>query len=87
MHTSDTVNTTAASTTAAVNTTAVANTENTTDSAAAARHERFGKLPERVPYQDMVEVKPASPKESVRDAYDPEASWMSFSCLAADLGL
>ncbi|MET9657233.1 hypothetical protein [Streptomyces sp. NPDC006510] len=67
-----------------VNTT---NSENTTDSAAAARHERFGKLPERVPYQDMVEVKPTSPKESARDAYDPEGSWMSFSCLAADLGL
>ncbi|MEV5201359.1 hypothetical protein [Streptomyces sp. NPDC053720] len=62
-------------------------TEITVDSAAAARHERFGKLPERVPYQDMVEVRPASPNESARDAYDPESSWMSFSCLAADLGL
>ncbi|MCX4851437.1 hypothetical protein OHB19_40475 [Streptomyces sp. NBC_00893] len=59
----------------------------TVDSAAAARHERFGKLPERVSYQDMVEVRPASPSESARDAYDPESSWMSFSCLAADLGL
>ncbi|WP_323183089.1 MULTISPECIES: hypothetical protein [unclassified Streptomyces] len=64
-----------------------ANVEITVDSAAAARHERFGKLPERVPYQDMVEVRPASPNESARDAYDPEGSWMSFSCLAADLGL
>jgi hypothetical protein len=62
-------------------------TENAADSAAVARHERFGKLPERIPYQDMVEVKPASPRESARDAYDPEGSWTSFSCLAADLGL
>ncbi|MFD0339757.1 hypothetical protein ACFVH0_13825 [Streptomyces sp. NPDC127117] len=61
--------------------------EITADSAAVARHERFGKLPERVPYQDMVEVRPASPNKSARDAYDPEGSWMSFSCLAAGLGL
>lgn len=79
-----------AKTAGAANTANTANTpdvEITVDSAAAARHERFGKLPERVPYQDMVEVRPASPNESARDAYDPEGSWMSFSCLAADLGL
>ncbi|WP_329203690.1 hypothetical protein [Streptomyces sp. NBC_01435] len=70
-----------------VSTADAASSENTTDSAAAARHERFGKLPERVPHRDMVEVKPASPREPARDAYDPEGSWMSFSCLAADLGL
>ncbi|MFE3147202.1 hypothetical protein ACFXJ6_11140 [Streptomyces sp. NPDC059218] len=79
-----------AKTSGAANTANTANTANveiTVDSAAAARHERFGKLPERVPYQDMVEVRPASPNEPARDAYDPEGSWMSFSCLAADLGL
>ncbi|MFE3945820.1 hypothetical protein ACFXPV_28775 [Streptomyces sp. NPDC059118] len=70
-----------------VDTENTARSESATDSAAAARHERFGKLPERVPYRDMVEVKPASPREPARDAYDPEGSWMSFSCLAADLGL
>ncbi|MEU9565197.1 hypothetical protein AB0D16_24685 [Streptomyces sp. NPDC048161] len=70
-----------------VSTANAASSENTTDSAAAARHERFGKLPERVPYRDMVELKPASPREPARDAYDPEGSWMSYSCLAADLGL
>ncbi|MES9509336.1 hypothetical protein ABWJ92_23460 [Streptomyces sp. NPDC000609] len=70
-----------------VSTEHTASRENTTDSAAAARHERFGKLPEHVPYRDMVEVRPASPREPARDAYDPEGSWMSFSCLAADLGL
>ncbi|MER5500809.1 hypothetical protein ABT096_26890 [Streptomyces sp. NPDC002561] len=59
----------------------------TTDQAAAARHERFGKLPERISYEDMVEVRPASPEKSTKDTYDPESSWMSFSCWAADLGL
>ncbi|WP_329595782.1 MULTISPECIES: hypothetical protein [unclassified Streptomyces] len=84
------MNTTTANTASTAKTVGAANTANveiTVDSAAAARHERFGKLPERVPYQDMVEVRPASPNESARDAYDPEGSWMSFSCLAADLGL
>lgn len=84
------MSTTTASTASTAKTSGAANTANaeiTVDSAAAARHERFGKLPERVPYQDMVEVRPASPNESARDAYDPEGSWMSFSCLAADLGL
>ncbi|POX45450.1 hypothetical protein C3488_29735 [Streptomyces sp. Ru72] len=59
----------------------------TVDSAAVARHERFGKLPERVRFEDMVEEKQATPNDPARDAYDPEGSWMSFSCLAADLGL
>ncbi|WP_349632854.1 hypothetical protein [Streptomyces sp. ML-6] len=59
----------------------------TTDQAAAARHERFGKLPGRISYEDMVEVRAASPEKSVKDTYDPESSWMSFSCWAADLGL
>uniref|UniRef100_UPI002F9132E4 hypothetical protein n=1 Tax=Streptomyces sp. NBC_01592 TaxID=2975889 RepID=UPI002F9132E4 len=84
------MNTTTANTASTAKTVGAANTANveiTVASAAAARHERFGKLPERVPYQDMVEVRPASPNESARDAYDPEGSWMSFSCLAADLGL
>lgn len=83
--TADTEN--AAITENALSTKSALRTEDTEDSAAAARHERFGKLPERVPYQDMVEVKPASPREPGRDGCDPEGSWMSFSCLAADLGL
>ncbi|GGV88339.1 hypothetical protein GCM10015535_39530 [Streptomyces gelaticus] len=70
-----------------MNTRHIVITENAADNAAVTRHERFGKLPERIPYQDMVEVKPASPREPARDAYDPEGSWTSFSCLAADLGL
>ncbi|GAA1303520.1 hypothetical protein GCM10009647_020860 [Streptomyces sanglieri] len=83
----NTTTTDTAGTASTAKTVGAANVELTVDSAAAARHERFGKLPERVPYQDMVEVRPASPNESARDAYDPEGSWMSFSCLAADLGL
>ncbi|MGY0057688.1 hypothetical protein ACWY4P_14185 [Streptomyces sp. LZ34] len=57
------------------------------DSAAAARHVRFGTLPERVRVEDMVEEKQATPNGSASDAHHPEGSWMSFSCLAADLGL
>ncbi|MFF4505414.1 hypothetical protein [Streptomyces sp. NPDC001401] len=57
------------------------------DSAAAARRARFGKLPERVRYEDLVEEKVAAPSDPARYAYDPERSWTSFSCLAADLGL
>ncbi|WP_374955469.1 hypothetical protein [Streptomyces sp. Ru72] len=44
-------------------------------------------MPERVRFEDMVEEKQATPNDPARDAYDPEGSWMSFSCLAADLGL
>ena len=59
----------------------------TLDSAAAARHARFGKLPERIRYEDMVEEKAATSKDPARYAHNPEGSWMSFSCLAVDLGL
>ncbi|MBA2945239.1 hypothetical protein [Streptomyces himalayensis] len=58
-----------------------------TDSAAAARRTRFGKLPERIRHDEMVEEKAVAPNDPARYAYDPERSWTSFSCLAADLGL
>jgi hypothetical protein len=61
--------------------------QNTMDGAAAARRARFGRLPERIRYEDMVEEAPAAPGDPARYACDPEGSWMSFSCLAADLGL
>ncbi|AEN08273.1 MULTISPECIES: hypothetical protein [unclassified Streptomyces] len=60
--------------------------ENTVDTAVAARHERFGRLPDRVPYEDMVEERTSTPRD-LASAYDPEGSWLSFSCVAADLGL
>ena len=61
--------------------------EKTTDSAAAARRARFGTLPERIRYEDMVEEKAAIASDPTRYAHAPEGSWMSFSCLAVDLGL
>ncbi|MDC0769563.1 hypothetical protein [Streptomyces sp. HD] len=59
----------------------------TTDGAAAGRRARFGRLPERVRHEDMVEEKVATPADPARYAYDPEGSWRSFACIAADLGL
>ncbi|MEU6771761.1 hypothetical protein [Streptomyces sp. NPDC046759] len=60
---------------------------NISDGAAAVRRARFGALPERIRFEDMVEEKAATPGDPARYAYDPEASWRSFACLAADLGL
>jgi hypothetical protein len=59
----------------------------TVDGAAAARQARFGRLPERVSPADMVEEKPAGSRDRAGDAYNAEASWMNFNCLAVDLGL
>ncbi|MER6787493.1 hypothetical protein ABT330_23210 [Streptomyces sp. NPDC000658] len=36
------------------------------------RRTRFGALPERVRPQDMVEERPATPRDPARDAYDPD---------------
>ncbi|MFE1925199.1 hypothetical protein ACFW91_21830 [Streptomyces asoensis] len=36
------------------------------------RRARFGALPERVRPQDMVEERPATPRDPARDAYDPD---------------
>ncbi|WP_333739275.1 hypothetical protein [Streptomyces sp. IBSBF 2806] len=58
-----------------------------TDAAAAIRRTRFGRLPERIRYDEMVEEQSVAPNDPTRYAYDPERSWTSFSCLAADLGL
>ncbi|MFK8911885.1 hypothetical protein [Streptomyces sp. YS-3] len=59
----------------------------TTDNAAAARRARFGSLPGRIRQEDMVEEKAATPSDPTRYAFNAEASWRSFSCLAVDLGL
>ncbi|CAG7641090.1 hypothetical protein [Actinacidiphila bryophytorum] len=53
--------------------------------AAAARHARFGSLPERIRYEDMVQEQRSTPVTG--DAYDPERSFVSWSCVALDLGL
>ena len=54
---------------------------------AAARQARFGKLPERVRFEDMVEETAASPDNGLNNRYNPEGSWNYFSCLALDMGL
>ncbi|MZE68817.1 hypothetical protein GTW93_07495 [Streptomyces sp. SID5789] len=63
------------------------NDERPVDGAAAARRERFGRLPEPIRREDMTESKEATPGGAVIDAYDPERSWNHFSCLALDMGL
>ncbi|MEV6056834.1 hypothetical protein [Streptomyces sp. NPDC052107] len=60
--------------------------ESMSDAAAAARHARYGRLPERIRFEDMTEEVEAAPS-GVRTAYDPEGSWKYYSCLALDLGL
>ncbi|MEE4546127.1 hypothetical protein V2S66_29695 [Streptomyces sp. V4-01] len=57
------------------------------DSTATARQQRFGALPPRITYAEMTEEKPDGPQDRASDGYNPEASWMHFSCLALDLGL
>lgn len=61
------------------------NTRETLDNAAAVRHARFGKLPERIRYEEMVEEKAVTAQDD--DRYNPEASFNHFNCLALDLGL
>jgi hypothetical protein len=60
---------------------------NTADGAAAIRRARFGTLPQRIRYEEMTEERPATPMDPARYAYNPEESWMFYSCLAVDLGL
>lgn len=50
------------------------------DTAAAARHARFGRLPEPVRAEDMVEERPATAPDPARHAYDPD-EWMVRYCL------
>jgi hypothetical protein len=61
--------------------------DNPADSAAAARHARFGALPERIGFEDMVVEKSVTASDPARSAHNPESSWQTFSCLALDLGL
>lgn len=57
----------------------------TGDSATAARQARFGSLPERIRFEDMVEEQ--QPASRTPDGYSPESSLIPYSCLALDLGL
>ncbi|MFB7506631.1 hypothetical protein [Streptomyces broussonetiae] len=58
-----------------------------TDPGAAARHARYGKLPERIRFEDMTEEVEADRSGGVTASYNPEGSWNYYSCLALDLGL
>lgn len=71
---------TAAAETAAADTAAV-------DAAAVARHERYGRLPERIRFTDMTEELEAGRGGKEAVSYHPEGSWKYYSCLALDLGL
>ncbi|ACU73096.1 hypothetical protein Caci_4232 [Catenulispora acidiphila DSM 44928] len=55
--------------------------------AADARTARFGALPDRVAFEDMVQEQPALPANQAVDSYDADGLNARFSCLAVDLGL
>ncbi|MEV6766673.1 hypothetical protein AB0N16_39825 [Streptomyces sp. NPDC051105] len=57
------------------------------DSAAAVRRARFGKLPERIRYEDMTEAVQSEPHGGANISPDETAAYRTFSCLALDLGL
>ncbi|MFI1972556.1 hypothetical protein BLA24_10900 [Streptomyces cinnamoneus] len=59
----------------------------TQDGGSAMRRARFGALPERIAYEDLVEVKAASPRDPARGTYNPEGVSSLLSCLAWDLML
>ncbi|WP_189191727.1 hypothetical protein [Streptomyces albiflavescens] len=57
------------------------------DAAAAARRARFGKLPERIRFEDMTEEAEFVPDGRAGGAHDNADARHTFSCLALDLGL
>jgi hypothetical protein len=57
------------------------------DADAVVRQTRFGKLPERISFDDMTSGMKVDPRGTGGTAYDPENSWKFYSCLALDLGL
>ncbi|WAZ25767.1 hypothetical protein STRCI_007283 [Streptomyces cinnabarinus] len=63
------------------------NQEAASDGATAARQARFGKLPERVRFEDMTEGAETEPNGGVNASYQDVGAWRTFSCLALDLGL
>ncbi|GEC02704.1 hypothetical protein SSP24_03590 [Streptomyces spinoverrucosus] len=63
------------------------NQEATMDTAAAARRVRFGKLPERISYEDMTEVVEPGLNGGAKTSPQDTGAWRTFSCLALDLGL
>ena len=50
------------------------------DTAESGRRARFGKLPERIRQEDMVEEKPATVPDPARDTYSSD-EWLVRTCL------
>ncbi|MBD0710929.1 MULTISPECIES: hypothetical protein [unclassified Streptomyces] len=63
------------------------NRDVTGDPAAAARHERFGRLPERIRFEDMTEEQETGPNSGVPETYDPEGTWNHLPFLGLGLVL
>ncbi|MFD8565712.1 hypothetical protein [Streptomyces sp. NPDC057694] len=57
------------------------------DAAAAVRSAKYGRLPERIRFEEMTEEVEADPDARTKSGYNPEGSWNYYSCLALDLGL
>ncbi|WP_121710768.1 hypothetical protein [Streptomyces sp. E5N91] len=57
------------------------------DADAAARQARFGRLPERIRFDDMKTEVEVDPRGTGGATYNPENSWKFYSCVALDLGL
>ncbi|MGW5731575.1 MULTISPECIES: hypothetical protein [Streptomyces] len=62
------------------------NEELTGDAVTTTRHERYGRLPERISFDDMTEEVKAG-RSGGEDGCHPEGSWKHYSCLALDMGL
>jgi hypothetical protein len=50
------------------------------DAAATARHDRFGKLPERIRPEDTVQLVPAVAPDPARDSYNHD-EWLTRNAL------
>ncbi|MFF7454569.1 hypothetical protein [Kitasatospora sp. NPDC008115] len=61
--------------------------ERTDDPAAEARLARFGRLPERIRFEDMTQERPAGPGDAPGDTYHPDGAFRFYNCLAVDFGL
>ncbi|MFE8950538.1 hypothetical protein [Streptomyces sp. NPDC007856] len=59
---------------------------NARDTDDAIRRARFGRLPERIRFEDMTQEVVAVPGQTA-NIYDPEGAFKHYSCLALDLGL
>lgn len=62
-----------------------ANSTTTVDTAAQARRERFGTLPEPIPFSALVEEHAVGPRNRAGDEYSAERAWLFHSCVALDL--